>query len=216
MDNVPTAKMVDLLAADIDGVRAGNQRRRRATNLMSGKRMRGCHRVRSLRLFRDPTVISGLGHKMDWCGLMVLISRCSMRIILRRSKIIELFNSSWTIRERCGFRVNRGNFCVCRDGQFASYEMPGKGTPFNYARKMCDDAEGHLWVVSCEWQLICFGKDGFTVPSANWSLGGVQPAAVANDQTGQVWVQTEQELAVRQKGIFQTMWSGTNEWGFPD
>jgi ligand-binding sensor domain-containing protein/signal transduction histidine kinase len=130
---------------------------------------------------------------------------------IKNNRIVQLFvdhqGALWVSGEQ-------GELLCRRDGRFASYEMPGKGTPFNYARKMCDDAEGHLWVVSCEWQLICFGKDGFTVPSANWSLRGVQPAAVANDQTGQVWVQTEQELAVRQKGIFQTMWSGTNEWDF--
>jgi len=130
---------------------------------------------------------------------------------IKNNRIVQLYvdhqGTLWVSGEQ-------GELLCLRDGRFASYEMPGKGTPFNYAREMCDDAEGHLWVVTCEWQLICFGKDGFTVPSANWSLKGVQPTAVANDQAGQVWVQTEQELAVRQKGIFETMWSGTNEWNF--
>ncbi len=40
---------------------------------------------------------------------------------------------------------------------------------------MCDDSEGNLWLVSCEWELIRFGQGEFTVPSTNWNLKGVLP-----------------------------------------
>ena len=130
---------------------------------------------------------------------------------IKNNRFVQLFvdhqGTLWVSGEQ-------GELLRLRNGQFTSYEMPGKGTPFNYAREICDDAEGHLWVVSCEWQLIRLGKDGFTVPSANWSLKGVQPAAVASDQTGQVWVNTENELAVCQNGAFRTVWNQTNEGNF--
>jgi len=130
---------------------------------------------------------------------------------IKNNRFVQLFvdhqGTLWVSGEQ-------GELLCLRDGRFASYEMPGKGTAFNYAREMCDDAEGQLWVVSCEWQLIRLGKDGFTVPSANWSLKGVQPAAVANDQNGRVWVGTETELAVWQNGNFRTIWSETNKGNF--
>ncbi|HUC86258.1 MAG TPA: two-component regulator propeller domain-containing protein [Candidatus Acidoferrales bacterium] len=107
-----------------------------------------------------------------------------------------------------------GELLCLREGRFRSLKMPGQGTPFNYARAICDDAQGNLWIVSCEWQLIRLGKDGFTVPSANWSLKGVQPDAVAYDPLAGVWVQTEQELAVLQNGTFQTARQETNEGNF--
>jgi len=130
---------------------------------------------------------------------------------IKNNRFVQLFvdhqGTLWISGEQ-------GELLCLRDGRFASFEMPGKGTPFNYAREICDDAEGHLWVVSCEWQLIRLGKDGFTVPSAKWGLKGVQPAALTSDQTGRVWVDTETELAVWQNGKFQTMWSATNEGNF--
>jgi len=108
----------------------------------------------------------------------------------------------------------QGELLCLRNGRFASYEMPGKGTPFNYAREICDDVERHLWIVTCEWRLIRLGEDGFTVPSSNWNLQGSQPAAIANDQAGRVWLYTERELAACEKGKFQSVWSETNEGNF--
>ena len=108
----------------------------------------------------------------------------------------------------------QGELVSLRNGRFNYYQMPGNGTAFNYARSMCSDPEGYLWVVSCEWQLLRFGKDGFTVPSANWNLKGVQPDAVAEDKLGRVWVQTEKELAVWRGGTFQTEWGETNAGNF--
>ena len=97
----------------------------------------------------------------------------------------------------------QGELLCLRDGRFISYEVPGKGTPFNYARQMCDDAEGNLWVVTCEWRLVRLGKDGFSVPSGNWSLEGMQAAAVAGEQGGPVWVVTDRELAIWQSDKFK-------------
>src|SRR5579864_3674638 len=36
----------------------------------------------------------------------------------------------------------QGELLCLRDGRFTSYEVPGKGTPFNYAREICDDEDG--------------------------------------------------------------------------
>jgi ligand-binding sensor domain-containing protein/signal transduction histidine kinase len=108
----------------------------------------------------------------------------------------------------------QGELLSLRNGRFTSYEMPSKGTPFNYARKIRDDAQGNLWVVSCEWQLIRLGDGGFAVPSDSWNLEGLQCAALAADPSGRVWVETEKELAVWQNGKFQRLWSETNEGNF--
>jgi ligand-binding sensor domain-containing protein/signal transduction histidine kinase len=108
----------------------------------------------------------------------------------------------------------QGELLSLSNGRFTSYEMPGKGTPFNYAREMCEDAEGHLWVVTCEWRLIRLKEEGFTVPSADWNLEGTQPAAVTSDQLGRVWVYTERELTTWEKGKFQILCSETNEGNF--
>jgi ligand-binding sensor domain-containing protein/signal transduction histidine kinase len=130
---------------------------------------------------------------------------------IKNDRIAQLFEDHqgtlWVSGEQ-------GEILCLRNGRFTSYEMPGKGTPFNYARRICDDAEGHLWVVSCEWRLIRLEDGRFTVPSTNWNLESVQPATVAADQTGRVWVGTEKELAVWQIGKFQSMWSETNEGNF--
>jgi ligand-binding sensor domain-containing protein/signal transduction histidine kinase len=130
---------------------------------------------------------------------------------IKNNRMVQLFvdrhGTLWVSGEE-------GELLRLRNGRFTYFQMPGKGTPFNYARSICDDAEGNLWVVTCEWQLIRLGKTGFTVPSTNWNLKGVQPDAVACDQLGGVWVQTERELAVLEKGAFQTIQSETNEGNF--
>jgi ligand-binding sensor domain-containing protein/signal transduction histidine kinase len=110
--------------------------------------------------------------------------------------------------------AEQGNLFCFKDGRFSSFEMPGRGTTFNYARAFCDDAEGGLWVVSCEWQLLRLAKGGFTVPSAQWKLPSLRPGAVASDPAGGVCVGTERELALWQNGTFQTLWSQTNEENF--
>lgn len=130
---------------------------------------------------------------------------------IKNNRMVRLFvdhqGTLWVSGEQ-------GELLCLQNGRFGYYKMPGEGTDFDYARAICDDAEGNLWVASCEQQLIRFGKDGFTEPSANWSLSGVQPNVVASDQAGQVWVGTDKELVTRQKGKFQIVWSQTNEENF--
>ena len=130
---------------------------------------------------------------------------------IKNNRFVKLFvdheGTLWVSGEQ-------GELLCLRNGRFTYYRMPGKGTAFSYARAICDDSEGNLWVVSCDWQLIRLGRGGFTVPSGDWSLKGIEPDAVAEDQAGRVWVQTEQELAVWQDGKFQTTWSETNAGNF--
>jgi ligand-binding sensor domain-containing protein len=89
---------------------------------------------------------------------------------IKNSRIVQLLSDKegtlWVGTEHGGL--------VClRKGQFTSYEAPGRGTTHDYARVFCDDHEGALWQVSCEWQLIKFSQGQFTVFSDNWNL--IQP-----------------------------------------
>ena len=110
--------------------------------------------------------------------------------------------------------AEQGNLTRLQAGRFTAYQMPGSGTTFNYARTMCDDAAGGLWVVSCEWHLMQLAQAGFVVPSQNWSLNGMRPDAVANDPAGQICAGTEKELAVWRDGQFKILWNQTNEPNF--
>jgi len=42
--------------------------------------------------------------------------------------------------------AEQGNLFRYQNGRFNSYEMPGRGNHFNYARVFCDDADRGLWV----------------------------------------------------------------------
>ena len=112
---------------------------------------------------------------------------------IKNNRIVQLYVDRL---DRLWIGAEQGNLFCFQNGQFSSYEMPGKGTAFNYARAFCDDAGGGLWTVSVEWQLIRLQNGKFDVPSANWRLGGIRPDAVTSDQAGRVWVGTEKELAV--------------------
>ena len=127
------------------------------------------------------------------------------------NRIVQLFVDHLGI---LWISAEQGNLVRFQNGKFTAYEIPGKDTPFNYARDFCDDTDGNLWLVSCEWQLLSLGEKGFTVWSTNWNLKGTMAAAVANDLSGNVWVQTEAELATFQTGAFQPKWNETNEANF--
>jgi ligand-binding sensor domain-containing protein/signal transduction histidine kinase len=130
---------------------------------------------------------------------------------LKNNRIVQLFVDRL---DRLWIGAEQGNLVCFQDGRFTAYEMPGKGTAFNYARAFCDDTNGGLWVVSCEWQLIHLDNGRFEVPSANWKLKGIRPDAVASDRAGRVWVGTEKELAVRQDKNFRNVYDQTNEENF--
>lgn len=103
---------------------------------------------------------------------------------IKNNRMVQLFvdrqGALWVSGEQ-------GELLCLRHGRFSYHKMPGHG-PFNYAREMCADADGNLWIVTCDWQLLRFGNGGFTVLSTNSDLSGVQPYAVASDQTGRVWL----------------------------
>jgi ligand-binding sensor domain-containing protein len=129
---------------------------------------------------------------------------------IQNNRMVQLFvgrqGTLWVSGEQ-------GELLCLRSGRFSYYKIPGHG-PFNYARAMCDDSDGHLWMVTCDWQLLRFGNGGFKVLSTNWVLKAAQPYAVASDQSGRVWVQTERGLAALQDGIFHTIWNETNAGNF--
>jgi ligand-binding sensor domain-containing protein/signal transduction histidine kinase len=130
---------------------------------------------------------------------------------IKNSRIVRLLSDKdgalWVGTEHGGL--------VClRKGQFTSYEVPGRGTTHDYARAFCEDGQGALWQVSCEWQLIKFWQGQFTVFSDSWNLASPTARALACDVEGQIWVGTDSELAVRQGGRFQPGWGRTNEENF--
>jgi ligand-binding sensor domain-containing protein/signal transduction histidine kinase len=99
-------------------------------------------------------------------------------------------------------------------GQFSAFSAPNQGSAFNYARVLCDDAVGGLWMSSCENQLVHWQAGAFTVPSGHWNLAGTQVSSVAGDLAGQVWVGTDQELAVWRNGRMEAVWGRAQAEGF--
>lgn len=130
---------------------------------------------------------------------------------IKNDRIVQLFVDRWGTLWVSG---EEGELLCLREGRFQYHQVPGKGTPFNYARRMCDDAEGGLWLVSCEWQLIRLQGGEFARPSANWHLGGAEPDAVASDESGGIWVLTGQGLGKWQNEEFRYLYEETNEGNF--
>jgi ligand-binding sensor domain-containing protein/signal transduction histidine kinase len=130
---------------------------------------------------------------------------------IKNSRIVQLLSDKngtlWVGTEH-------GGLVSLRDGQFTSYEVPGRGTTHDYARSFCADHQGALWQVSCEWQLIRFLQGHFTVLSDDWSLSSQTARTLACDGDGQIWVGTDSELAVMDGGRFKPVWGRTNEANF--
>ena len=129
---------------------------------------------------------------------------------IKNNRIVQLFVDHQGI---LWIGTEQGGLIRLQDGQFRSYEIPGKGTAFNYARTLSDDADGNLWIVTCEWQLLKLQKDRFEVVSAHWTSEGV-PATLAHDRLGRIWVDTEKELMSFVNGGFKTMQSEPNPGNF--
>ena len=130
---------------------------------------------------------------------------------IRNSRIVQLFEDRkgalWIGTEDAGLvRLERR--------QLTAFSAPHRGTAHNYARMLCDDAGGELWMASCENQLLCWREGALTVPSTHWNLAGTSVSAVAGDLTGQVWVGTDQELAVWRDGVMEKVWGRDQEEGF--
>jgi ligand-binding sensor domain-containing protein len=131
--------------------------------------------------------------------------------VIRDDRLVQLFVDR---SGRLWVSGEEGELLSLDKGRFEYHQMPGKGTPFNYARRMCDDGEGSLWLVSCEWQLIRLRADGFDLPSVNWNLQSAQPDAVASDAHGGIWLHTDQGLGEWQNGEFKYVCRETNEGNF--
>jgi ligand-binding sensor domain-containing protein/signal transduction histidine kinase len=130
---------------------------------------------------------------------------------IHNSRIVQAFEDRrgalWVGTEEAGLvRLERG--------QLTAFSAPHRGTAYNYARVLCDDAQGGLWMASCENQLVRWCEGVFTVPSTNWSLAGTAVRSVAGDLTGEVWVGTDEELAVWRDRAFKVMWGRQQEEGF--
>jgi len=86
---------------------------------------------------------------------------------IRNSRVVQVFEDRraalWVGTEDAGLvRLERG--------QFTAFTAPHLGTAYNYARTLCDDAKGGLWMATCENQCVRWQDRGFTVPSTNWNL----------------------------------------------
>jgi len=130
---------------------------------------------------------------------------------IRNSRIVQLFEDRkgalWIGTEGAGMVRSQGR-------QLTAFSAPNQGTAYNYARLLCDDAEGGLWIASCENQLVRWRGGNFTVVSSNWNLAGTSVSAVAGDQSGQVWVGTDRELAVWRREAIEAVWGRDQEEGF--
>lgn len=130
---------------------------------------------------------------------------------IKSSRIVQIFESRnqalWVGTEKDGL--------VCFQGKEAiSFKPPSRGTTLNFARALCDDGRGALWMVTCEWQLIRLAAGKFSVPSQNWQLAGATAKMVVEDRAGQIWVGTEKELAIAQGDGFGVVWSQASEPNF--
>ena len=130
---------------------------------------------------------------------------------LANSRVVKLqedrAGSLWIGTEEAGL--------VCfRDGEFTAYHPPNRGTTPSYARAMCYDAGGALWLASCESQLIRFDGAAFAVMSDGWPLRGPEASALTTDAAGGVWVGTARELATWRNGRFETVRDDEQEPGF--
>ncbi len=130
---------------------------------------------------------------------------------IHNSRIVQLFEDRtgalWIGTEDAGMLRSAGR-------QLTAYSAPNQGTAYNYARLVCDDAEGGLWIASCENQLVRWRAGDFTVVSSHWNLAGTAVSAVAGDLTGQVWVGTDQELAVGRGEVVAAVWGRDQEADF--
>jgi signal transduction histidine kinase/ligand-binding sensor domain-containing protein len=128
---------------------------------------------------------------------------------IKNNRIVQLFvdgqGTLWVGAEQ-------GCLVSVRSGTFTAYDMPGLGTTFNYARGFCDDAEGRLYVLSCEWQLMRLTQGALSVLSTNWGLSG--PHAIARDPAGRVYIGTDRELAAVGEKDFRVLWNRSNEEAF--
>lgn len=130
---------------------------------------------------------------------------------LKNNRIVQLHVDR---RGTLWIGAEEGNLVRYQDDQFTSYAMPGIGSPFNYAREMCDDAAGNLWVLTCEWRLLRLENGNFTVPSLNWNLDGPRATAVASDHNGQIYAGTDTELAIGRDGVFTRSWGQADETNY--
>ena len=181
--------------------------------LKRGRSTRGCLTIRSRRLLRQPIDMSGSAPKTGWHNLTGCTSRSLTRAILmkiRNSRIVQLLQDRqtlWVCTEQAGL-------VRMREGRFTAYTHPGKGTTHNYARRLCEGGAGDLLLLSCEWELIRFAGDKFSVPSRDWGQAGSNPRAVDRDPLGQVWVGSDGELGLFSNGGYTSVWNRTNEAGF--
>jgi ligand-binding sensor domain-containing protein/signal transduction histidine kinase len=130
---------------------------------------------------------------------------------IKNSRIVRLFEDR---DHALWIGTEQGGLVQLQGGKFAAYVMPGKGTTHNYARMICEDDAASLWVVSCEWQVLRMTQGKCSVVSSNWNLAGQRASAVAQDESGRVWIGTERELATWQKGKLQLAWSQGDEPNF--
>lgn len=89
---------------------------------------------------------------------------------------------------------------------FVGFRPPDLGTAHNYPRTLCDDEEGNLWLVSCEWRLLRLQGGTFSVVSDGWPLADREARFAVENPAGGIWVGTRGEVASGVGGRFRTEW----------
>ena len=184
-----------------------------STSSIPGRLKRVCPKTRLRPWCKRATVIFGWAHKTAWHASMG--SGCAVHSAkspaIHNRRIVQLLEDRqgalWIGTEDAGLvRLDRR--------RFTPFSAPHQGTAYNYARALCEDAEGGLWMATCENQLLRWSEGVFSVPSAHWGLAGTVVSAVAGDLAGQVWVGTDQELAVRRNGVIRACGAEARKKGF--
>lgn len=123
--------------------------------------------------------------------------------VIRNSRIVQLFED----RRNVLWIGTEGGLLEYNAGHFKAHLPPNLGTAHSYARSLCDDETGALWLVSCEWQLLRLQDDKFTVASSGWQLADAQARYAVGNPQGGIWVGTRQEVGAGARGEFAPLYA---------
>jgi ligand-binding sensor domain-containing protein/signal transduction histidine kinase len=96
-------------------------------------------------------------------------------------------------------------------GRLEVFSPPNRGTVSRFIKGFAETADGSLWLLSGEGQVLSMSSGRFAVSETNWGLQGTAAKAIATDSRGRLWVGTEKELAVLEDGKFVSAWDQARE-----
>jgi ligand-binding sensor domain-containing protein len=97
---------------------------------------------------------------------------------------------------------------------FVSHRAPDRGVITRSARSLAHTADGAVWMMTMDNQLMKFANGNFSIISTNWNLQDNRVNGMATDKDGELWIGTDKELAVWRQGGFEVAWDQSHEQGF--